>query len=134
MTIDEKDFDSSKYSKNLEDCQRIVVCDLATFTQIVIKEADFDSSKQSKDLANCHAPVQIEVCDLKTHTIVTINEKDFDSSTQSKDTANCVTPPELPHTGVGSALGSVAGLGSVVASLGYYISSRRGLLSAFLNQ
>jgi len=134
VTIDEKDFDSSKYSKNLEDCQRIVVCDLATFTQIVIKEADFDSSKQSKDLANCHAPVQIEVCDLKTHTIVTINEKDFDSSTQSKDTANCVTPPELPHTGVGSALGSVAGLGSVVASLGYYISSRRGLLSAFLNQ
>ena len=136
IQINEKDFDSSKQSKKLEDCQRIVVCDLATFTQVVIKEADFDSSKQSKDIANCHAPVTTQVCNLATHTVITINEKDFDSNKYSRTTTNCVvvTPPELPHTGVGSAIGSVMGLGSVVASLGYYISSRRGLLNAFLNQ
>jgi LPXTG-motif cell wall-anchored protein len=114
----------------------IDVCELATNKIITIDEKNFDSTKYSKNTADCHPPVIIKVCDLTTHTVIPINEKDFDSSKQSKDTANCVvaTPPELPHTGAGSAIGSVLGLGSVVASLGYYIASRRSLLSAFLNQ
>lgn len=101
ITIDEKDFDSKKHSKDLNDCKEIVVCELETYTQITIKESDFDSAKHSKDVADCVKPV---------------------------------TPPELPHTGAGSMAGSVLGLGSVIASLGYYISSRRGLLSALLNR
>jgi hypothetical protein len=114
----------------------IDVCDITANKVVTIDTKDFDTNKYSKNLADCHAPVTIKVCNLATHTIITIDEKNFDSSKHSKDTNNCVAvaPPELPHTGVGSAAGSVLGLGSVVASLGYYIASRRGLLSAFLNQ
>lgn len=35
------------------------------------------------------------------------------------------TPPELPFTGVGESIAAVIGLGSLTASAGYYISSRR---------
>jgi hypothetical protein len=124
VTINESDFDSNKYSKNLNDCQQIVVCDLATFAQVTIKATDFDSSKYSKDIANCHPPVVPPVlCTVPGH------------ETLPADSPDCVvTPPVLPHTGMGSMAGSVLGLGSVVASLGYYISSRRGLLSALLNR
>lgn len=51
-----------------------------------------------------------------------------------EDTANVTvpkeceeTPPELPKTGAGEAILSVLGAGSLVASLGYYIASRRQL-------
>lgn len=37
------------------------------------------------------------------------------------------TPPELPHTGAGENIAAILGLGSVVASIGYYIASRRAL-------
>lgn len=167
VTIDEKDYDSKKYSKDLNDCKptppakQITVCDLKTLATVTINESDFDSTKYSKDLNDCK---QIVVCDLATYAQVTIKATDFDSSKYSKDIANChppvvppalctvpghetlpadspdcvatppVTPPELPHTGTGSMFGSVLGLGSVIASLGYYISSRRGLLSALLNR
>ncbi|MBC7943153.1 DUF11 domain-containing protein [Candidatus Saccharibacteria bacterium] len=36
-----------------------------------------------------------------------------------------VTPAELPTTGAGENIASVLGLGSLIASIGYYISSRR---------
>ena len=37
------------------------------------------------------------------------------------------TPTELPQTGAGSIVGSALGLGSIVTSAGYYISSRKKL-------
>lgn len=104
VTIKESDFDSSKYSKNLEDCKedekKIEVCELETGKIVTIKEEDFDSEKYSKDLSDCDKPEEkkIEVCELATKKIVTINEKDFDSSKYSKDFKDCeeepVTPPE----------------------------------------
>jgi uncharacterized repeat protein (TIGR01451 family) len=39
-----------------------------------------------------------------------------------------VTPPALPHTGADLDLGTLLGLGALVASVGYYINSRRALL------
>jgi uncharacterized repeat protein (TIGR01451 family)/LPXTG-motif cell wall-anchored protein len=49
------------------------------------------------------------------------------------DSPECVTtppttPPELPHTGAGSGVAAFLGLGSIIASIGYYINSRRALL------
>lgn len=137
ITIDEKDFDSSKHSKNLEDCKEIVkkikVCELSTKKIITIDEKNFDSSKHSKNLADCKEvpPVKIEVCDLTTKQIVTIDEKDFDASKHSKDLNKCaetpVTPPELPHTGAGDGIVAIIGLGALIASAAYYIASRRAL-------
>ena len=57
-----------------------------------------------------------------------------------KNSPDCVvtpvaTPPqELPKTGLGEDLLKVTGVGSLIAAIGYYAASRRGLLSAFLNQ
>ncbi len=56
VTIDEKDFDTTKYSKNLDDCktpEQMNVCDLSTKQIVTINKADFDSTKFSTDLSLC---------------------------------------------------------------------------------
>lgn len=67
-------------------------------------------------------PGDISVCVLATKKIVTINESDFDSKTMSKDLSDCV---ELPHTGPTENIVAMIGLGALVASIGYYVASRR---------
>lgn len=136
ITIKESDFDASKHSKNLADCKEkfLKVCELATKQIITIKESDFDANKHTKDLTKCKEtpPSKIKVCDLTTKTIVTINEADYDASKHSTDLSKCeevppVTPPELPQTGAGENIVAIVGLGALIASLGYYIASRRAL-------
>ena len=100
VTIDEKDFDSSKYSKNLADCKetppsKIKVCDLTTKQIVTIDEKDFDETKYSTDLSKCEETP--------------------------------VTPPELPKTGAGESIVAIVGLGALIASAAYYIASRRAL-------
>ncbi len=62
-----------------------------------------------------------------------------------KNSPDCVTPPvvvtpvketpaELPKTGLGEDIVKVVGLGSIIATIGYYGASRRNLLSAFLDR
>jgi len=137
VTIKESQFDSSKYSKNLDDCKEVVkkikVCELATKQIVTINEKDFDSSKYSKNLDDCKEtpPVKIEVCEIATKTVVTINEADFDETKYTKDLSKCeetpVTPPELPQTGAGESIVALVGLGALIASIGYYVASRRAL-------
>lgn len=55
------------------------------------------------------------------------------------DSPNCVedkaTPPAaLPQTGLSENALKITGLGSIIASVGYYIASRRGLLDALMNR
>lgn len=114
--------------------KKIEVCELATKKIVTINESDFDSSKYSKNLADCkETPVvkKIEVCEIATKKIVTINESDFDANKYTKDLNQCketpVTPPELPQTGAGENIVAVLGLGALIASLAYYIASRRAL-------
>lgn len=59
ITINEKDFDAAKHSKDLSKCEtpgKITVCELATKKVVSINEADFDSAKYSKDLTKCETP------------------------------------------------------------------------------
>ena len=102
VTIDEKDFNTTKHSKNLDDCKtvppvKITVCELATKKIVTIDEKDFDAKKYSKDLNDCKTvpPVKIVVCELATKTIVTIDEKDFDTKKYSKDLNDCKTPEKI---------------------------------------
>jgi LPXTG-motif cell wall-anchored protein len=94
-------FDSKKYSMNLDDCK--------------------ETPK----------PVMIDVCRLSDKKIVSIDEKDFTTSKYSKTLDDCKEvpqpPKELPHTGVVDGIASVVGLGSLVAAGGYYLASRRAL-------
>ena len=137
ISINEKDFDASKHSKNLADCKEVVkkikVCELSSKQIVYINEKDFDSSKHSKNLEDCKEkpPVKIEVCDLTSKKIVTINENDFDATKHTKDLSKCeetpVTPPELPQTGAGESIVAIFGLGAMIASIAYYVASRRAL-------
>lgn len=137
ITINESDFNATKHSKNLADCKEIVkkikVCDLTSKQIVTINENDFDSSKYSKNLDDCKEtpPVKVEVCEISTKTIITINESDFDAEKHTKNLNKCeetpVTPPELPQTGAGENIVAIFGLGALIASGAYYISSRRAL-------
>ncbi len=100
ITIDEKDFDASKYSKDLSKCKevpptKITVCELATKKIVTIDEKDFDANKYSKDLSKCKEvpPKKIVVCELSTKKIVTINESDFNADKYSKDLNDCKETP-----------------------------------------
>jgi uncharacterized repeat protein (TIGR01451 family) len=129
VTIDETSFDSSKYSKNLDDCkvpQQLSVCEIATKKIVTINASDFDSAKYSKNLDDCKVPQQLSVCEIATKKIVTINASDFDSAKYTKDLNVCsVTPPELPHTGPTENIVAFLGLGAIATSVIYYIRSRR---------
>ena len=104
VTINEKDFDESKHSKDLDDCKvvpvekNIEVCELSSMEVITIKESEFDAEKHSKNLDDCEV-VTIEVCELATKEVITIDEKEFDSEVHSKNLEDCeeeevVTPVE----------------------------------------
>jgi uncharacterized repeat protein (TIGR01451 family) len=102
VTINESDFNTTKYSKNLDDCKTpgtINVCQISTKTIVNIKESDFNASKYTKDLSVC-TPVTPPV-----------------------------TPPQLPRTGMSENIVAVIGLGAITASAAYYIASRRALLN-----
>ena len=67
ITIDEKNFDSKKHSKDLDDCKEVVkkikVCELATKKIITIDEKNFDSKKYSKNLEDCkEQPKPVATC------------------------------------------------------------------------
>lgn len=96
VTIKEKDFDSSKYSKNPADCKpaekTIEVCRLEDKAYpVTIKESEFDSTKYSKNPADCDEEDKtIEVCRLSDKKYpVTIKESEFDTTKYSKDASDC---------------------------------------------
>ena len=112
--------------------KNIIVCELATKKIVTIKESQFDSTKYSKNLKDCETPGKITVCELSTKKIVIINESQFDASKYSKDLSKCedtppVTPPELPQTVTTENIVAVIGLGAIIASIAYYVASRRAL-------
>ncbi|RYF29493.1 MAG: hypothetical protein EOO17_01045 [Chloroflexi bacterium] len=134
ISIDEKDFDAAKHSKDFNDCkdapvpEKIEVCDLTTKTIITINKDQFDSTKHSMNKADCKdTPIvhKIEVCDLTTKTLVMIDENKFDSSKHSMNKADCAAmPTELPQTGVsGGAM--IAGAGAFTALIAYAFTNRR---------
>lgn len=135
ITIKESEFDSSKHSKNPEDCKEkppVEVCNPETGeTEFVPKE---DEDKYLP--VDSEACKDIEVCVLETKTYpVTIKQAEFDSDKHSTNPADCeetpVTPPtpeapqELPETGPADVALSVLSLGAVISGAGYYVASRR---------
>lgn len=96
VTINEDQFDSSRHSKNLDECKQvnIQVCDLESGKVVTIDEDNFDSNKHSKNLEDCN-PKPMEVCNLETNNIVTISETDYDTSKHSKDIEDCKEEPVM---------------------------------------
>lgn len=99
VTIKENEFDSSKYSKDLNDCKaveegKIKVCRLNDKTIVTIKESEFDSKKYSKDLNDCK---------------------------------EAETPPVIPSTGPAEIIGSLAGTSALGYGAYTYAASKRAL-------
>lgn len=103
VTIKESEFDSSKYSKNPDDCKTpepgtITVCRLSDKTYpVTIKESEFDSSKYSKNASDC-------------------DEEE--------------TPTEVPSTGPAELLGSLMGTSALGYGAYTYAASKKALRSA----
>lgn len=100
ITIKENEFDSSKHSRNLKDCEpkqpvekKIKVCDLKTQQIVEIKDTEYDESKHSKYMKDCEPkqPVvkNIKACDTTTGQIVTIREDEYDESRYTNDMTQC---------------------------------------------
>jgi len=69
---------------------------------------------------------KITVCEIATKKIVTINESQFNTTQYTKDLNLCATtPPELPTTGPTENIVAILGLGALIASVVYYVRSRR---------
>ena len=69
---------------------------------------------------------KITVCEIATKKIVTINESQFNTTKYTKDLNLCATtPPELPTTGPTENIVAILGLGALIASVVYYVRSRR---------
>lgn len=73
-------------------------------------------------------PDTIQACDTTTKQIATINKSDLSNSKYTQDLTKCapvVTPPQLPHTGASENILAFTGLGAMIASIVYYVRSRR---------
>ena len=134
ITKDGTKQDSAKVTVTTEACpvpvKNIEVCRLSDKKVVTIKETEFDAKKYSKNLDDCkEIPAKhLDVCRLSDKKMVSILEAEFDSNKYSKNAKDCETiptPPELPTTGPAETLGQVIGLGALVTSAGYYISSRK---------
>lgn len=139
ITINEADFDATKHSKDLNDCKapgEIIVCDLTTKEVITIKEDQFDASKHSKDLNDCKAPEEHcpipgkenlpkDSADCKETCPVPGKEHMPKDSPECKETP--VTPTELPQTGAGDGILTIAGLATFALIAGYAVTGRRTL-------
>ena len=101
IEIDEKNFDSSKHSKNLDDCKEkpvyIQVCEISTKKTITINQKDYDTSKHAPvNSDKCkEQPKKISVCELATKNIIVIDEKNFDASKHSKNLEDCKEAPKM---------------------------------------
>jgi len=130
VTIRESEFDSKKHSKNLSDCEKMQVCELKTGNIVTIKQSEFSQEKHSKDLSDCE---NVKVCRIKDKSIVTVKKSDLNDE-YTTDMSKCetpttppTTPNELPHTGLGSMVAPLVGLGSLAAVATAYVMSRRQL-------
>jgi uncharacterized repeat protein (TIGR01451 family) len=103
---------------------KISVCELSTKKIIMIDENQFDSSKHTEDFSKCDSTTtKITVCELATNKIISIEKSQFDAKKHSEDLTKC----ELPQTGPTENIVALVGLSALIASIAYYVASRRAL-------
>ncbi|MBM3210218.1 hypothetical protein FJZ39_02675 [Candidatus Saccharibacteria bacterium] len=142
ITIKETEFNTSKHSKDFDDCKDVKVCDTTTGNIVTIKKSDMNNERYTTDLTKCE---KIEVCEIATKNRVTISRNEMDDAKYTTDFSQCeetpVTPPvepetpaELPKTGIADGLSAALGIGSLFTAALYYAASRRSLLGSLLDR
>jgi hypothetical protein len=110
ITIDEKNFDRAKHSKDLSKC------------------------------AETPTPGNLNVCDLETREVVTIKETEFDASKYSKDLNDCAevlgeeAPEVIASTGPEAIIGGLLGSSALGYGAYSYLGSRRQLINKLLGR
>jgi len=108
ITINESDFDSTKHTKTLSECD-IKVCQISTKTIMKISPEDV-TSDYTTDLKKCETPV------VPAAAVTT---------TPAAPAAPATV--ELPHTGAADIISGSLGLGTMSGAGYYYLASRRAL-------
>ncbi len=82
-------------------------------------------------------PNMVQVCNPVNGQIITVPEDQQGNYKPVGDVA-CQPPTptvtQLPHTGASDVIGGTVGIGALIASIGYYIASRRGLMDQLLGR
>lgn len=123
-----------KFKAKVTDNDSLKACGVNT----LVNTATADTANGSKsDTASvvvsktCTTPEQVKVCDQTTGKIITVTKEDQGKYKPVGDKAcqptTPTTPTELPHTGASDSIIALIGAGSLVAAIGYYITSRRAL-------
>jgi uncharacterized repeat protein (TIGR01451 family)/LPXTG-motif cell wall-anchored protein len=121
-------------SKKCDQPEKVKVCDQTTGKIITVDKKDQDKYKPVGDKA-CQPknPEQVNVCNPETGEIITVDKEDQGKYKPVGDSA-CMetpttpeTPAELPHTGASDGIIALVGAGSLIAAIGYYVTSRRAL-------
>lgn len=86
VSIKETEFDSSKYSKNLEDCKKVTVCDTTTGKIVTVTKGEAQNDKYSTDLSKCE---KVEVCDTTTGKVVTVTAPEAKNDKYTTDMSQC---------------------------------------------
>ncbi len=136
ITVDKKD--ENKYKPvGDEACQPVEVCNPETGETITVPKAKEGDYKPVGDEA-CQPPVEEckpgvpvgdEKCNEECKPGVPMGSEKCNECVPSEKNNYCkpVMPKELPHTGMTDGLVALLGAGSLIASVGYYIASRRAL-------
>lgn len=117
-----------KFTAKIAANDQLTVCGPNTLKNVAKATTDTGSKEDDAKVnvpKEC-APGQINVCELESKKIITINEDQFDANKHTKDLSKCEVP-ELPKTGPTENIVAIVGLGALIASLAYYIASRRAL-------
>ncbi|MEO8691769.1 MAG: hypothetical protein ABI397_03220 [Candidatus Saccharimonas sp.] len=114
---------------------KVQACNIATKTIETVDKSKIDNVHYTTDLSKCTATKTVKACNLDTKTIETVEQSKIDNVHYTTDLTKCAstpvtpptTPPVLPHTGITDGILNVLGAGTLVATVGMYIASRRNL-------
>jgi len=123
-----------KFKAKIANNDQLAQCGLNT----LVNTAEADTANGSKSATatvtvtkTCETPNTVQVCDQTTGQTITVDVKDQNKYKPVGDVAcqptTPTTPTELPHTGASDSIIALIGAGSLVAAIGYYITSRRAL-------
>lgn len=80
-------------------------------------------------------PNMVQVCNPATGQTITVPEDQQGNYKPVGDVAcQPQTPTLLPHTGPSDIIGGTVGIGALIASIGYYVASRRGLVEQLIGR
>jgi LPXTG-motif cell wall-anchored protein len=102
---------------------------VGTYTVQALTTFSVAGSDKTVTSSDCKQPLEVTKTPQEYCTIPGKEQlpKDSPECVETPPVTPPVTPPLLPHTGMSENIVAVVGLGALVASIGYYVASRKAL-------